>query len=86
MQVAALRVDVSDGDRAAEVDVGGDIAHALVVQGGLELGAHEAVAVAGVAEALEVDREHGEVEDRGDTDEAVGARQEVLEPHTLRGG
>lgn len=78
VEVAALGVDVADGDTAAEENIGGDVAHTLVVESRLELGAHEAVTVTGVDEANEVDGEHGEVEGGGNDDEAEDASEKVL--------
>ena len=80
VQVAALRVVVAEGNARAEGDFGGDVRHAFAVEGGLEFGAHEAVAVAGVDEAEEVDGEHGHVEGGGDDDETEDAGEEVLAP------
>jgi hypothetical protein len=48
VKITALGVDVTDRDTAAENDIGCDVLHLLVVQGGLELGAHEAIAVTGI--------------------------------------
>ena len=83
VQVSSLRVDVADGHSAAQNDVGGDILHLLGVEGSLELGAHKAVALAGVDEADEVDGKHGKIEGHGDHNEGEDAGHEVLEPTAL---
>lgn len=84
VEVTTLGVDVTDADSASHDNIGRNILHALVVEGGLELGAHEAVTVAGVLKDLEVNGEHGEVEGAGNHDEAEDASHQVLEPETLR--
>ncbi|KAI9163621.1 LOW QUALITY PROTEIN: hypothetical protein HJFPF1_05242 [Paramyrothecium foliicola] len=83
VQVAALGVDVANGDTAAQNNIGGDILHALGVEGGLKLGAHEAISVTRVAEAHEVNRKHGHVESGGDNDEGECASHEVLGQKSL---
>src|SRR3569833_2163184 len=78
VQIATLRVDVPDGDAAAHQYIDGGVLHALGVQRGLELGAHEAVAVTGVHEADEVDGEHAHVEGDGDHNQAENTSHQVL--------
>lgn len=78
VEVATLGVKMADCDTAAHQDVGGHILHALGVQGGLELGAHETISLAGVHQAQEVDGEHAHVDTRGDHDETDSASQEML--------
>lgn len=84
VQVAALCVGVSDADTATKSDVGGHILHTLGVEGRLELGAHEAVAVTRVDQAEEVDGKHGHVEADRNNDEGEGASHEVLGPDARR--
>ena len=78
MKIASLGVDVPDSNTATQKNVGRDILHTLRVQSRLKLGAHEAVTVAGVGKAQEVDSEHGHVERKRDDDEAESAGHEVL--------
>lgn len=73
VKVTPLGVDVTNRDLAAHHDIGGDILHLLAVEGGLELGAHEAIALAGVDETHKVDGEHGQVDRRRDDNEREGA-------------
>lgn len=80
VQVATLSVDVTDGDATAKSDIGRNVLHAFAVQSCLELGTHEAVALAGVDEAEKVNSEHGHVEGGGNDDEAEDPRCEMLTP------
>lgn len=83
VEVATLGVDVADSHSAAHEDVNRDVTHALRVQSGLELGAHETVALAGIDKAHEVDSKHGHVEGHGDNDQAEDARHEVFGKNAL---
>lgn len=83
VQVASLGVDVANGNTAAHDDIGRDILHSLVVERGLEFGAHKAVTVARVSQALEVDGEHGKIEGDGNDDEAKGTSHEMFGPDAL---
>jgi len=74
---------MADGDTAAHDDIGGDILHTLVVESGLELGAHEAITVTRVLEADEVDGEHGHVEGERNDDETEDTSHKVLSEKTL---
>jgi len=82
VQITTLGIDMSDADSAAHQHVGGNVLHALGVQGRLELRAHEAVALAGVDEAEEVDSKHGHVEGHGDDDQGEDTGHEVLGKET----
>lgn len=84
VQVATLRVVVPERDAGAEGNVGGHVGHGLAVERGLELGRHEAVAVARVDEAEEVDGEECHVDGGGDDDQAEDAGEQVLEPDARR--
>lgn len=83
VKVTALGVNVTDGDTAAHDDIGGDVLHSLVVEGSLELGAHETISVTGVLEGDEVDGEHGHIEGQRDDDQGKDTSHEVLSPKTL---
>ena len=78
VQIAALSVEMPKSDAAAHEDVDGDVLHALGVQGGLELGAHETIAVPGIDEAEEMNAKHGHVEGDGDDDQTEQACHKVL--------
>uniref|UniRef100_A0A1Y1KHV6 Uncharacterized protein n=1 Tax=Photinus pyralis TaxID=7054 RepID=A0A1Y1KHV6_PHOPY len=80
VQIAALSVDVTDAHAASKSDISGNIIHSLVVESGLELGAHETVTITGVDQAKEVDGKHGHVEGDGNDDEAESPRHQMLEP------
>ena len=80
VQVATLSVVVAETDTCAKCNIGGHVSHGLCVEGGLELAAHEAVTIAGVYKADEVDSEHGHVESNGDDNQAERACKKVLEP------
>jgi hypothetical protein len=84
VKIATLSVDMADGDSASHDDVGRNIHHTLAVQSSLELGAHESVTLTRIAEAEEVNGEHGEIESGGDDDETEESGHEVLEPEALR--
>lgn len=84
VEVAALGVDVADAHAAAKCDVGSNIVHALVVESCLEFGAHEAIALAWVDQAEEVNSEHGHVEGDGNNDEAESPSHQVLAPKSHR--
>jgi hypothetical protein len=83
VEVTTLSVDMADGDTAAHDDIGGDILHTLVIESGLELGAHEAITVTRVLEADEVDGEHGHVEGERNDDETEDTSHKVLSEKTL---
>lgn len=83
VQVAALSVVVAQRDTASESHIGGDVLHALAVEGRLELGGHETITVTRVDETEEVNGEHGHVECDGNDDEAEDAGEKVLEPEAL---
>ena len=83
VQIATLGIDMADSDTAAHHDVGGNVLHSLVVEGGLELGAHKAVTISRVLEADKMDGEHGHVESHGDDDKAEYPSHEVLGEQTL---
>ncbi len=51
VQIATLGVDVADRNTAAHQHIDRNVLHALGVERGLELRAHEAIAIAGVDEA-----------------------------------
>lgn len=82
VQVATLGVVVTETDARAKSHVCGDIGHSLGVECGLELAAHEAIAITRVDEANKVDGKHGHVEGDWDDDQAEDAGEEVLEPQT----
>jgi hypothetical protein len=83
VKVTTLGVDMTNGDTAAHDDIGGDILHSLVVEGSLELGAHETITITRVLEGNEVNGEHGHVEGQRDDDQGKDAGHEVLGPKTL---
>lgn len=78
VQVATLSVVMSDADAGAECNVGWSVAHALGVQGGLELGAHESITLSWVGEAEEVNGKHSHVESNWDDDQAEHSGENVL--------
>ena len=80
MEVASLGVDMSDGDSAAQHNIGWDVLHPLVVKGRLEFRAHKAVSVTRIGEDRKVNRKHGRVESKGYYDEAQCACHEMLCP------
>lgn len=84
VQVSALGVDVTNGYTATHEDIGGHVFGGLVIERSLELGAHEAIAVARVGQAQKVDGKHGEVEGDGNDNEAEDSGHEVLGPETNR--
>lgn len=84
VKVASLSVDVANGDLAAENHIGRDILHLLGVERSLELGAHEAIALAGVDETHEVNGKHGHVDCQGNDDQRESASHEMLEPQAQR--
>lgn len=82
MEVSTLCVMMPDGDAGAVCNVCGDTMHALGIEGGLELGGHETIAIARIAEAGKVNGEHSHVKCDGDGDEAEDAGEQMLEPKT----
>ena len=84
MQISALGVDVTDGDLGANGNVREGIGHTSAAESMLELGAHETVALAGIAEDEEVNAKHGHVEDHGDKDETERAGSEVPNEQSRR--
>lgn len=83
VEVTALGVVVAERDTRSEYDICGYILHALAVEGGLKLGRHETIAVAGIDEAEEVNREHAHVEGDWNDNQAEDTGEEVLEPNAL---
>jgi hypothetical protein len=83
VKITALGVHVADGNTAAHHDIGRDILHSLVVESGLELGAHEAIAVTGVLEADKMDGEHSHVECERNDNKTENSGHEVLGEKTL---
>lgn len=84
VKVAALRIEMPDGNRRAESDVRVRVLHTVPFERMLKFGAHEAVAIAGVREDEEVDLEHRHVEEERDADEADGAGDKVTEEERHR--
>jgi hypothetical protein len=82
VKVATLCIDMADSDTAAHHNVGGDILHSLVVEGGLELGAHEAITISRVLETDEVNGEHGHVKSKRNDDQTEYSGHEVLAEKT----
>jgi len=80
MKITTLCVVVTECNSAAESDVGWGVSHALVIQGGLEFRRHEAIALAWVCQAEEMDSKHGHVKGDWDNDQAENASEEMLEP------
>ena len=80
VKIAALCVVVTESDSTAESDIGWSVSHSLVVQGGLELGRHEAIALAWIREAEEVNSKHDHIEGDWDDDQAEDTCEEMLEP------
>lgn len=78
VQVSTLSVVMSDADAGAECNIGWRIAHALRVEGSLELRAHESITLTRVGKAEEVNGEHSHVESDWDDDQAEGSGQYVL--------
>ena len=58
MQVASLRIVMSDADPTSKCNIDGNILHSLRVQSGLEFGTHESVPIARIYEASEMDPKH----------------------------
>lgn len=82
MEVSTLGVVMPDGDTGAVCNICRDAMHTLRVEGRLEFGGHEAIAVTRVAEAGEVDGEHGHVKGDRDNDETEDAGEQMIEPKT----
>lgn len=80
VQIATLRVDMTDGELGADGDVRKRVRHSASSERVLELRAHEPVAVARAAEDHEVDLEHAHVEEDGDDDQAECAGNKVAQP------
>jgi hypothetical protein len=83
MQIAALRVVMTDRDSATESNIRRDILHAFRVQSGLELRRHKPIAITRVHQTQEMNSEHGHVEGHRDHDQAEETSKEVLEPDAL---
>lgn len=83
VEIAALGVDMSNRYSAAQDNISSNVLHAFAVQGRLELGAHEAITIARVDKAEEVDGEHGHVEGERDDDESKSSGNKVLGPQAL---
>lgn len=82
VKIASLSVDVADRNAATKENISSNILHALAVEGGLELGAHETITLTRVGEAKEVDSEHSHVESDGNDNETEDASHDMLGPKT----
>lgn len=80
VEVAALRVIMPDRHLRPDSDIRKGIGHTAASERVLELGRHEAVAVARIAEDGKVDAEHGHVDEERDRDEADSTRDKVAHP------
>ncbi len=83
MEITAVGIVMSDTDSAAHDHVNGYVLHGFRIQSSLELRRHEAITVAWVDKAEEVNAKQSRVEGDGNDDKAEEAGKEVLEPQTL---
>jgi hypothetical protein len=83
VQVATLGVMVAKANSRTKGNIGSNILHTLGVQGCLELGGHEAIALAGIDQAHEMDGEHSHIESNRDDNQTENTGGEVFEPNTL---